>query len=70
MITMAPAKSGSSMDRSTNADVAVASGVGVGVLIDEGALVVVGVVGGGVGVDVSAGVFVGSDVGVLVAVGV
>jgi len=51
------------------ADVAVASEVGVGVLIDERVLVAVGVVGGRVSVDVSAGVFVGSDVGVVVGEG-
>ena len=38
-------------------------------LICERVLVAVGVVGGGVGVDVSAGVLVGSDVGALIGEG-
>ncbi len=67
---LAPAKSGSSMDSSTNLGVAVASGVGVLVPIDERVLVAVGVV---VGVRVGVlgnGVFLGAGVSVRTKVGV
>ena len=66
LTTVAPAKSGSSMDNSKNVAVAVASGIGTGVVVDERVLLAVGVAVGEVGV----GVLVGVEVGVLVAVGV